>query len=246
MTLKIISSSSSGNCYLLSASTGEVLIIECGVKIMQIKQALMFDLSNTVGVLVSHEHKDHCSAVKDVIACGLNVYASEGTIKGMGVVGHRIHVLQPENQIKLGGFKIKPFDAVHDCRQPFNFLIEHEECGRVVFITDTIYCHYTFPGLTNIIIEANYSQEILDNKVRNGDSPEFLRNRVIQSHMNLDTCKEFLRANDLRSVNNIVLIHLSDSNSNAEVFKKEISQLTLKKVHVAEKNMIIPFDKTPF
>ena len=245
MQLKIISSSSAGNCYLLCAAN-ETLIIECGVKIMQIKQALNFDLSNTVGVLVSHEHKDHCSAVKDVIACGLSVYASEGTIIGMSIIGHRIHPIKAGKTLQLGGFKIKPFEAVHDCREPFNFLIEHQECGRMVFITDSYYCEYTFPGLNNILIEANYSQEILDQKVHAGESPEFLRNRVLQSHMNLHTCKEFLVANDLRAVNNIVLIHLSDSNSDAGLFKREIEQLTLKNVRVAEKNMIIEFNKTPF
>jgi len=245
MQLKIISSSSAGNCYLLVAAN-EVLIIECGVKIQQIKQALNFDLSQAVGVLVSHEHKDHCSAVKDVIACGMNVYASAGTIEGMGVTSHRIHALECEKQVRIGSFKVKPFEAVHDCREPFNFLIEHEECGRIVFITDSYYCPFTFPGLNNILIEANYSQAILDKKVRNGESPEFLRNRVLQSHMNLDTCMEFLDANDLRAVNNIVLIHLSDSNSDAAAFKKEVEQLTLKNVHIAEKNMIIPFNKIPF
>ncbi len=245
MILKILSSSSAGNCYLLCAAT-ETLIIECGVKIQQIKQALNFDISKVVGVLVSHEHQDHCSAVKDVVGAGLNVYASEGTLAALKLRNHRLHRLEAEKTIRIGGFKVKPFDAVHDCREPFNFLIEHEECGRIVFITDSFYCHYTFPGLNNILIEANYSQEILDRKVKDGISPEFLRNRVLQSHMNLDTCKEFLRANDLSAVNNIVLIHLSDSNSDAGLFKREIESLTHKTVHIAEKNMSIDFNITPF
>jgi phosphoribosyl 1,2-cyclic phosphodiesterase len=245
MVLKIISSSSAGNCYLLCAAN-ETLILECGVKIKQIKQALDFDLSKAVGVLITHEHQDHCKAVRDVIGLGLDVYASAGTIQSFKMNSYRLHTLEAEKTIKLGEFKIKAFDAVHDCREPYNFLIEHPECGRIVFITDSFYCHYTFPGLHNILIEANYSQEILDRKVSEGVSSEFLRNRVLQSHMNLDTCKEFLEANDLRSVNNIVLIHLSDSNSDAAVFKKEIEQLTSKTVHVAGNNMSIPFNKTPF
>lgn len=245
MRLKIISSSSAGNCYLL-CTANETLILECGVKIQQIKQALNFEISNTVGVLVTHEHKDHCAAVKDVVSLGMNVYASAGTIAAFGLKSHRLHTLQLGKTIKLGGFKVKPFEAVHDCREPYNFLIEHEECGRVVFITDSYYCEYTFPGLNNILIEANYSQEILDRKVQEGATAEFLRNRVLQSHMNLDTCKQFLRANDLTAVNNIVLIHLSDSNSDAGLFKREIEHLTLKTVHIAERNMAIDFNMTPF
>ena len=45
---------------------------------------------------------------------------------------------------------------------------------------------------------------------------------------------------------NIVLIHLSDSNSDANLFKKEIFELTGKKVTVADKGMTIPFNITDF
>lgn len=250
MKLKIISSSSAGNCYLLENET-EVLIIECGVKMPLIKQALKFNLSKVVGVLVTHEHQDHCCAAKDIIGAGINIYASAGTIEAFRLKSHRLHAFNTNGSgdyktFSLGGFKIKPFDAVHDCKEPVSFLIEHEETGRIVFITDSYFCHYTFPDLNNIIIETNYSQEILDQKVFEGATSDFLRNRVLQSHMSLGTCKEFLQANDLKNVNNIVLVHLSDSNSNADVFKREIQGLTLKNVHIAEKGFCIDFNKTPF
>lgn len=250
MKLKVISSSSAGNCYLLE-NRDEVLVLECGVKMPLIKQALKFDLSKIVGVLITHEHNDHCCAVSDVIAAGIDVYASAGTIEAFRLKSHRLHIFATNaagdyKTFSLGGFKIKPFDAVHDCKEPVSFLIEHEECGRVVFITDSYFCHYTFPGLNNIIIETNYSQQILDQKVAAGATSDFLRNRVLQSHMSLDTCEQFLAANDLRSVNNIVLVHLSDSNSNAQQFKQEIQQMTLKNIHVAEKGLCIDFDIMPY
>nr|HRO18749.1 hypothetical protein [Ferruginibacter sp.] len=77
-------------------------------------------------------------------------------------------------------------------------------------------------------------------------NPKFLRDRIFKSHMSLATCKGLLQANDLRQVNNIVLIHLSDGNSNAEKFKREVTELTGKMVHVAEAGMCIPFTKNPF
>ena len=245
MKLKVISSSSAGNCYLL-LNDKETLILECGVKATHIKQALNFDLSRIVGVLVTHEHQDHCCAAKDMVEAGLDIYASQGTIEALKFRSRRLKPVTAGKTFQLGGFRIKAFDAVHDCREPFNFLIEHEETGRMVFITDSYYCHYTFPGLHNILIEANYSQEILDRKVSEGVTVDFLRNRVLQSHMSLGTCKEFLMSNDLKEVNNIVLIHLSDSNSNAAEFKTEISDLTAKNVHIAEKGMCISLNKTPF
>ena len=51
-----LSSSSTGNGYMLQASSGEVLIIEAGVRLSQVKKALDFDLEKIRGVLISHEH----------------------------------------------------------------------------------------------------------------------------------------------------------------------------------------------
>jgi hypothetical protein len=64
--------------------------------------------------------------------------------------------------------------------------------------------------------------------------------------MSLDTCIETLRMNDLSAVNNIVLIHLSDSNSNAEAFQAAVREATGKTVHIASKGLDINFNKTPF
>lgn len=245
MQLKVLSSNSSGNCYLLIGQN-ETLMLECGVKASHIKQALNFDLSKVVGCLITHEHKDHCCAADDMVNAGINLYSSAGTLSALGFKSHRLHQIEIGKTFTLGGFKIKAFDAVHDCADPVNYLIEHEEMGRMVFITDSFYCGYTFPDLNNIIIETNYSQEILDAKLAAGATPEFLRNRVLQSHMSLGTCKDFLSANDLRGVNNIVLCHLSDSNSNALQFKDEIKRHTGKAVYIADKGLSINFNKTPF
>jgi hypothetical protein len=57
---------------------------------------------------------------------------------------------------------------------------------------------------------------------------------------------ETLLANDLSAVNNIVLIHLSDCNSNALEFQQGIKKATGKTVHIANKLMILKFNKTPF
>lgn len=245
MKLKIISSNSSGNCYLLENET-EALIIECGVKFSWIKQALKFNLNKVVGCLVSHEHKDHCCSVRDVLTAGINVYASAGTIKGFQLKSHRLNTMLVGHTYQIGNFKVLTFDLQHDCAEPIGFLINHPETGNVLFATDTYYLKNTFRGLNNLILEANYSQKILDEKLAQGVTPDFLRNRVLQSHMSLDTCLEVLAANDLSAVNNIVLIHLSDSNSNAAEFKHAVRTQTRKSVHVAEKGMVIDFNKHPF
>jgi len=246
MDLKIISTGSQGNAYILS-NENEALLIECGVNIKDIKKALDFDLSKVVGCIVTHEHKDHCKAFEDVLKLGIKTYPGAKTIAEINPdTFHNAMSIESKQTFKVGNFKIMPFDVKHDAAEPLGFLIEHPDCGKVLFLTDTYFCEYTFKGLNNIIIEANYSKEIIDRKFGADSGKEFLRNRILRSHFSLANCKDMLSANDLSLTNNIVLIHLSDSNSDEKQFHKEVSELTGKNVTVASKGITIPFNKTPF
>jgi len=246
MKLKVISTGSKGNAYILR-NENEALLIECGVNIKDIKKALNFDYSKLVGCICTHEHMDHSKSIWDVMKLGVDVHASFGTLKARFVADQpRSKAIKTKTSFTVGNFKIMPFDVMHDAKEPLGFLIEHPDCGRVLFLTDTYYCKYTFPGLNNIIIEANYSKEIIDRKYGVDSDKEFLRNRILKSHFSLENCKDMLDANDLTQVNNIVLIHLSDSNSDEKQFHKEVTELTGKNVTVASNGMKIDFNKTPF
>lgn len=246
MQLTIIGTGSKGNAYILG-NKDEALLIECGVNIKDIKKALDFDYSKVVGAICTHEHMDHSKSIWDVMKLGINVYSSHGTLKSRFVDEQsRAKVIQSQQSFTVGNFNILPFDVMHDAKEPLGFLISHPDCGKVLFLTDTYYCKYTFPGLNNIIIEANYSKEVIDRKFGVDSGKEFLRNRILKSHFSLENCKDMLSANDLTKVNNIVLIHLSDSNSDETQFRKEVAELTGKNVTVASNGMKINFGKTPF
>lgn len=250
MQLKVLGSSSAGNCYLLE-NEKEILIIEAGLRFDAIKKGLKFNLRKVVGCLISHEHGDHCKGAKEMMAAGVTIYATPGTHKGINGFfkterSHRQVDVTPGQQFYAGSFRIIPFDVKHDAYQPCGFLINHPETGTILFVTDTYYVPNTFRGLNNVIVEANFCQKILDKKMADGATPDFLRNRIFKSHMSLATCKELLQANDLSQVNNIVLIHLSDSNSDAIRFKKEVTEITGKAVHIAEPGLQVDFSKQPF
>jgi len=198
---------------------------------------------NRVGCIVSHEHGDHAKAIKDVLSNGIKVYATAGTHIACGTfTNHNARVLKSEN-VTIGNFTIKTFDVLHDAAEPCGFLINHSETGNVLFMTDLIYSPYTFRDLNNIIIEANYDHEIAKRKMKD---MEFLRNRVINNHQSLSTCRKFLFDNDLSAVNNIVLIHLSDGNSDANMFQQIVSKETGKNVTIADNGIVLNFNKTPF
>lgn len=245
MILKILGTGSSGNCYLFKPKKGKSLIIDCGVNFKTVKQSIDFDISSICGVLQTHSHGDHSKFTKDFLNAGIDVYMSLDNQKEIAIESNRIKIIEFKKHFQLGDFKVMPFDLKHDVAC-FGYIIEHSESGKFCMITDTYFCEYTFPGLNNIIIEANYCKKIIDQKYGSESGKEFLRNRILQSHFSLGNCKDMLSANDLSKVNNIVLIHLSDSNSDEIQFQKEVAELTGKNVTVANNGMEIPFNKTPF
>ena len=245
MKLKIINSGSVGNAYILE-NEHEALLIECGVPLMDIKKALDFKLNKIVGCLLTHEHMDHAKSVKDVLKSGINVFSSFDTFEILEVENEIGIVFLDENPVQIGEFKVKTFSVNHDAVDPIGFYIHHPDCGNVLFATDTFYLKYTFPNLNNIIIEANYCEDILEQRQIQGNANHYISERVKRSHMSIQQCVKTLQANDLSNVNNIVLIHLSDGNSHEFEFKQKAEKATGKTVHVASKGMEINFGKTPF
>lgn len=242
MRLKVLGSGSAGNCYLLQ-NGNETLMLECGLSWKTILKGLDFNLNNVVGCLVTHEHKDHSKAVRDAINNGIDIYTSLGTIKEYLKeeyalnTHYRVHFIKSKQQFNLGQFTILPFETEHDAAEPLGFLIQHNDFGKLLFITDSYYCKYNFSKLNYIMIECNYSMEILNENIANGLIHPTLANRLLKSHFSLDHVKEFLKANDLSQCREIVLLHLSDSNSNVAQFKEEIERLTGIPVYVANKGL---------
>lgn len=246
MKLKVLGSSSQGNCYVLE-NEHEALILEAGVKFSEVKHALNYNIKKVVGCLITHEHKDHAGKINEVLNATIPVYASAGTIQNTKIEGYRLPLIcEAGNLLTLGGFQIIPFATMHDCAEPLGFYINHEETGRVLFATDTYYIPNTFAGLNNILIEANYRRDVLDKQIASGKVSLAQRNRTIRSHLSYENCLKALLANDLTQVNNIVLIHLSDNNSLATDFQQGIKKATGKTTYIADKGMIINFNKTPF
>ena len=246
MVLKVLGSSSAGNCYILETDS-EALILEAGIKFSEVKRALNYNVNKIVGCLITHEHKDHAGYINEFLKDAVTVWASEGTIKSTTIKSWRIPLyLEAGHLLKLGGFKIIPFAAKHDAAEPLGFFINHAETGNILFATDTYYLPCTFTKLNNILIECNYRLDILESNIAAGRVPKSMRDRIIQSHLSYEHCLQSLQVNDLKAVNNIVLIHLSYGNSNAQDFKEGIRQATGKTVYIAEKGMQINFNKTPF
>ena len=248
MKLHVLGSNSKGTGYILEGKS-QTLLLECGLPLKAVKEALNFDISNVVGCCITHEHLDHAGHIKDFIKSGIPVYTSQGTINAVSQnlnSDFGMNPMQVGRRYQIGKFGIIPFDILHDCNQPFGFLIQHEEMGLCAFVTDTHYIPNTFKGLNQILIEANYEERILNENYIDGKIDNSRYQRVLRSHMSLETCVEALNKNDLKGVQNIVLIHLSPQNSDAKLFKSKVVEATGKNVHIALKGLVIDFNKEPF
>lgn len=233
MKLHVLATGSKGNCYVLRARNGESLIIDCGIKAQRVKEFFDFDLSKVVGCLLTHEHRDHSAGVKELASFGVNIYTNEHTANVICVDSYRCCRFLMEGRIAIiiGEFVVYPFWVKHDVPCT-GFVIVHPECGNLLFMTDTYYCQYKFDGLTNIIIEANYSEAII--KKRLSEEKAFLKDRIYNSHMSFETCCNFLLANDMTQVRNIVMIHLSDGNSDEDMFRTKTKAITGRPVTIAK------------
>lgn len=158
---------------------------------------------------------------------------SQGTAEALGLSGHRLHIIKAKQQFRIGTWTILPFETQHDAQEPLAFLLANQDGDKMLYATDTYFIRYRFAGLTHIAVECNYSMDILRTNVANGSVEPALKNRILKSHFSLENVKKFLLANDLSKVEAIFLLHLSDGNSDAERFKREIQALTGKPVYIA-------------
>lgn len=233
MTFNVHASGSTGNLYTV-ADGDSTLAIECGIAYKDMRRALGFQTSKLAGALVSHSHGDHARAAAEAMRAGIDVYCSAGTAEACGLTGHRVHHVRSLEQFSVGAWTVLPFDTVHDAPEPLGFMVIGPSGGRLLYLTDSAYCPYRFEGLTIIAVEANFSMDILRQRMERGDLPPAHYARVIRSHMSIERCIELLQANDLSRVAEIHLLHLSNGNSDAVEFKRRVERATGRPARVAE------------
>ncbi|WP_339294376.1 MBL fold metallo-hydrolase [Paenibacillus sp. FSL W7-1279] len=230
--IQCLGSSSAGNAYRISDGH-TALLLEAGFPFKSLQRALKFRMTEIAGCLITHEHIDHSKAAKDIMKAGVDVYTSQGTADAKGLSGHRLKVIKAMEPFQVGTWSILPFDIQHDVEEPLGFLLANTAGDKLVFLTDTYYCRHRFRDLTHIMVECNYSMDIVRERVASGHLHPGQMKRLLKSHFGLEHVKDFLKANDTRKVQEIWLLHLSDGNSDEERFKREIQEVTGKMVRVA-------------
>ena len=185
-------------------------------------------------------HSDHANkdAIRKVVQYGVPVYSCEEVAhENKGVT-----IVKKGGETSIGGFKVQPIPLKHSC-ECFGYVIETPDNQKIVFATDCCEFLYRIKNVNHWLIECNWSEDILiDNMCNN----EEMRSRH-EHHLELNDTIFALKENFSSSMNTVVLLHLSNGNSNEAMFKSRISEeLGFSNIFIANKGLKIELNKEEF
>jgi phosphoribosyl 1,2-cyclic phosphodiesterase len=199
--LTIFASGSKGNCALLE-SAGARLLVDAGLSALRIKEGLAAMgrvPSDLHGILLTHEHDDHISALR-VFASRheLPIYANRetqrATMEALGNGGRAVpkldwRLFRTGEGFSLGDFDVEPFSIPHDASDPVGFLVRTAS-RTIVFATDlgnvTALVADKARQADALVLETNHEHRLL---MDDPNRPWSLKQRISGSHGHLSNEK---------------------------------------------------------
>ena len=238
MKICVLSSGSKGNATYIETKNYKILV-DAGRNSKYLSECLESIGANPYDidyVLISHDHKDHISALPVFVKkYKPTVLLSQQIFNQINDIKDYEKIMIYEDEIYLNSLKITAIKASHDAVDARNFIFE-EEGKSVVYVTDTGYINQkNFKILNNrnvYLFESNHDIEML----MNGPYPKFLKQRVVGSNGHLSNKDSSFYLSKLVGPNTrkIILMHLSEQNNT-----EEKALLTIKETF---KDYEIPFN----
>lgn len=221
LRIGVLGSGSGGNAVVIESGSDRLLIdagFSCRELVRRMKR-LDFDPATLGGVVLTHEHVDHCrGADRFARKFRLPVYATEGTLAGIGLreeVARSAVMLFSGQPCEVSGFLVEPFLLPHDAREPVGLVIEDSRGRRVGLVADlgcrTSLAWGRLKDLDVLLLETNHDLDML----RNGPYPWSLKQRIAGRHghlSNRDAADGLPELMDDR-LRWVVLYHLSETNN---------------------------------
>ena len=224
LRIGVLGSGSGGNAVVVESGPNR-LLIDAGFscrELMRRMRSLDFDPATLGGLVLTHEHVDHCRGA-DRLAHKLKipVFATSGTLAGTRL-RQEVHlsavtrgILRSGEPREIAGFLVEPFSLPHDAREPIGMVVE-DSLGRRVGLVADVGCRTSLAwgrlrDVDVLILETNHDLDML----RNGPYPWMLKQRIAGRHGHLSNREAAeglpeLMGDRLRWV---VLYHLSETNN---------------------------------
>ena len=238
MKYYILGSGSGGNATALVNDNNEILLIDCGLPIVEIKRRLSevgLTYDDIKKVLITHMHVDHVKSIK--------AFEPKDVYLNILTEMNSCNLYDYYEQFEILGFNIYTLPASHDSPGTTGFLIEYNG-ERMAYITDTGYVHENIQKIINncdiYCIESNHDPRLLMLTKR----PMYLKNRIlsVNGHMSNQDCAYVLGNIMGPKTKEIVFLHRSQE-ANTEEMIMETFTNTMKKMDVDISNIKINIAK---
>lgn len=218
-------SGSKGNSYYIGTMS-EGVLIDAGRSCKQIENAMEANglkMSNVSAVFVTHEHTDHCSALK-VLASRYNfdVYASGGTLNALqqgGKIAPATRTEIIEAEVATGNMFVQRIDTPHDAAESCCYRVVAPDGKSALIATDM---GVMLPAVREaaeksdfVVLESNHDIEML----KTGIYPYYLKQRILskKGHLSNDACAKELVNLVSKGTLRLMLGHLSEQNNTPQL-----------------------------
>ena len=231
LRVSILASGSSGNITLLETECTR-LLVDVGLgrrETMARLAAVGIDIDRLDGILISHEHTDHCGGLPHALATWkAPLFVTEQTLDALHRVLsdalakrlNRVESIHAGQCFAVGDIEVHAFAVPHDAADPVAFTFRSNGT-KLGLVTDLGY----LPELVKhhlrecdcLILESNHDPDML----KAGPYPWVVKQRILSrtGHLSNHAVSEFLcdpEGFDSRA-RYLVLAHLSEENNNPEL-----------------------------
>ena len=220
MLIRVIGSSSAGNCYIITNDNGNQLILECGLKIENISRFV--DYNKVQCCCYSHKDSDHFLSKDKLELCGVDCYGTENIEEG--------------KVMTIGDYNILPILVRHRDIKCFSYIIRDNKSNKkILFCTDL----EEMPKVSDtkfdvMMLECNWSGDRIDNNAVNDN----INNKGFLNHLSLEQVLEFLDSRENKP-KILILCHISNSGSLDLKYALEECQKRVKNTYIAKPNLEI-------
>lgn len=221
--IKVIETGSKGNAYLLYHN-GDVILLDAGVSFKEIKKAMNYNLFDLRFGVVTHRHTDHMKSMKEMLDSGIVIISSDDVYRTVYMDDWE-YMAWVQRVYDTRDWIVKSWEVDHDVPNQAYILYNRKTERKIAYITDTSHVTKLPATVDTLICEVSYCDEVIDAK-QNDLAERYLR--LKRYHMSLARFKEMLlsmKQTDGYCLRHLVIVHLSNENSNAKQIREEVAEI---------------------